>query len=647
MLAGVAALALLLVLVFAALVRANVTMRADLTRLTDAVIQEQRIGGRLIRAVSRQLVAGSGFTGPDPAEAYAAFQDAGRDAQTQIRAYLLRDLGIEQRINLEQVKEHHQRLEVSASHAFDLSRRGRAAEAAASAAAMNGHALTLQDALDGFLRLREADLERLRAAQARAFQFQFAGGALIILLLLAMLLLAASFLQRRLADPFAALAAAARRIGAGDLSARVHPAHDDELADVAHAFNRMAEGLAEAAADLERRNLQVQRALEQLRATQAELIQSEKMSATGRMMAGLAHELNNPLASVLGYAELLGTRLGEDPRLSATEARSDFVSPIIAEAGRARELVRNLLRFSRRSEGDLTGVSLAESLRVVVGLRGFAFEQVGLRLLIGDLPECHVRAEPQTLQQVFLNIINNACDAMRPAGAGSLVIHGRREGDDVLLHFDDDGPGLPRPERIFEPFFTTKAVGEGTGLGLALVHRFMQEFGGSIIAENRPEGGARFSLRFTAERAPAAAVTHADPVNGSDIPPEPVPTPARRTRILVVEDEAHLRDLQKRLLSRLHAEVLLASGGHEACRILEHNDVDLVISDIRMPAGSGIDLYRWVEATRPALLRRVVFVTGDVSDPEIARLAEERPHAVLRKPFQMAEYVDWVTTLLA
>ena len=110
----------------------------------------------------------------------------------------------------------------------------------------------------------------------------------------------------------------------------------------------------------------------------------------------------------------------------------------------------------------------------------------------------------------------------------------------------------------------------------------------------------------------------------------------------------HAIDPPAQLVARDPAiQVLLASGGHEACRILEHNDVDLVISDIRMPAGSGIDLYRWVEATRPALLRRVVFVTGDVSDPEIARLADERPHAVLRKPFQMAEYVDWVTTLLA
>ena len=215
-----------------------------------------------------------------------------------------------------------------------------------------------------------------------------------------------------------------------------------------------------------------------------------------------------------------------------------------------------------------------------------------------------------------------------------------RDADTVVVTFADTGPGLAHPERVFEPFFTTKGVGEGTGLGLALVHRFMDGFGGGVRAQNGPDGGARIILTFVAdeeaEAAPVGAVMTTDGDRG----------PTSTVRVLVVEDEAPLRDLQRRLLARIDADVLVASAGREAIDVLEEQDVDLVVSDVKMPDGSGLELFRWVEQNRPGLAERFLFVTGDIGDPEIASIAKAEPHRFVRKPFQMKEYLESVSAAL-
>ena len=625
-----------LALVVAVFVHMNASMRADLTQATAGLVEEQHIADRLVRAVTRQLVAASSFVGYRDDSFIAGFRAAGEEAYEEIRKYLFRDLTPEQRIQLEAVREEHQRLEVAASQAFEGFEAGRTEDANASARAMIDHATRLQAAVDRFLELREADLTQLAVQQEQTFRYISAGLALVALLLLIGVGFLVRFLHRRLALPIAALTDAATGIERGDFDARVRVPYNDEFAEVGHAFNRMADSLAVAKSSLERRNEQLQDTLEELRATQDELIQSEKMSATGRMMAGLAHELNNPLASVLGYGELLRARLDEGDRPTVDELR-EAIDPIVDEAVRARGLVRNLLRFSRRSEGEIGAVPLRESLEVVVGLRAYAFEQAGLRLAVDRVPDRYVRAEEQRLQQVFLNVINNAFDAMRPAGGGTLRIGAGVVGETVEVRFEDTGPGFTDPDRVFEPFYTTKAVGEGTGLGLSLVHRFMEVFGGRVHVENRDEGGARVVLRF---RTAAPLAETGAPATAPARPPE------RSARILVVEDEKPLRDLQRRLLARIDAVVLTASTGTEAIRVLETEPVDLVVSDVKMPGGSGLELFRWVETNRPGLVDRFLFVTGDVGDPEIASFAETEPERFVRKPFQMVDYMDRIADAL-
>ncbi len=616
--------------------RVNASMLADLTDATTSLVEEQRTADRLVRAVTRQLVAASSFVGYHDAGFIDEFRSAGDEAYQQIRKYLFRTLTPEQRVQLEAAREEHQRLEVAASQAFQGFDAGRDADANAAADAMVQHAMRLQSAIDRFLDLRQADVTTLVAQQRRTFRYISAGLGLVAALLALGIGFLARFLHRRLARPIAALTRAASTIERGDYDARVRIETRDEFADVGQAFNRMADSLEVAKANLESRNRLLQQTLEELKTTQDELIQSEKMSVTGQMMAGLAHELNNPLASVLGYGQLLRARLDDDTPMSLEELR-DAVDPIVAEAERARGLVRNLLRFSRRSEGETVAVPLRESLDVVVGLRSYSFEQAGLDLSVDRAPDCYVVADEQRLQQLFLNIINNAFDAMRPAGEGALRIIAEESDDHVVVRFEDSGPGFEDPDRIFEPFYTTKSVGEGTGLGLSLVHRFMQVFGGRVHAENRDEGGARVVLTFRT----------ADPEPGTREPTASAPpSPCSHARVLVVDDEAPLRDLQRRLLARIEADVLTAAGSEEARAVLETEDVDLVVSDVKMPGGSGLDLFHWIEANRPELVERFLFVTGDVGDPEIASLAEAEPHRFVHKPFQMNDYLERVTAAL-
>ncbi|HZD06184.1 MAG TPA: ATP-binding protein, partial [Longimicrobiales bacterium] len=453
-------------------------MRSRLAAATDAYAEEQEIADELTGAVMRQiLLVSAPSTGPAGGLG-AEFQRAGDEASALIQRYLFRDLSPGERLQLEQVKEAHQRLEVGASRAAATAAGGDAEAAEASTSELLEDATALHEALDGFLEMREAGLESLRSRQNAASNALYLGGAGFAALILLGSVYLGRFLQLRVTEPLAALTEAARRIGEGDLTARVPTDHDREFAGVARAFNQMAEDLAGVQEDLESHNRQLARALENVRKAQAELIESEKLAAMGRMTAGLAHELNNPLAGVLGYGELLEERLGRDGDPGARALHDELVVPIVQEAVRARQLVRNFVQFARGSGEELGPVRVREALDVVVGLQGFAFEREGLALEAEDVPDVWVRAERQALQEVFLNLVRNAHDAMRDAGRGSLVIRGSLDDGTLLLAFEDQGPGLDNPQRLFEPFYTTKPVGQGTGLGLATVHHAMEAFGG-------------------------------------------------------------------------------------------------------------------------------------------------------------------------
>jgi signal transduction histidine kinase/CheY-like chemotaxis protein len=670
----------LLLTVVGALMVLSLSARSQLTRVTQDFIEEQHIADRITHAVMRQLAATTALrsdAGVGEEVLRRDFQDAGDEVHGEIRRYLFRDLSPQERLQLEEMGEVHQRMEVAASRASDLFQQGRQEEAEAAREVMFDHLLAFLETTGTFLRMREGRMSALQERQEAAFRLFYLGGGFLAFLLVVAGLVLASLLHRRIARPLEALAHATDQVGAGDLSVRLSPARDQEIQALVMGFNRMAESLEHTTADLERRNQELSSTLQALQETQAELIQAEKLSAMGRMTAGLAHELNNPLAGVVGHGQLLAEELARGTGGKDAPVLEEHLTPLLREAERAKGLVRTFLHLARRAEARLQPVDLRTALQGVVTLREAAYRQSGLHLDVGEIPEVRVQADEQMLQGIFLNLVNNALDAMgtlppemrgggapgdedRDGGRGpALRIHGRTQGERVRLVFEDDGPGLERPDRVFEPFYTTKPVGAGTGLGLALAHRFALAFGGEIRAENRPEGGARFTLDLrVATQADAAADFFGEagwggrreegslPAPGQ-LPPPLALDPGTRPGVLVVEDEETLRQLQERLLRRLPVQVHMASNAEEARRLLDTQEVDVILCDVKMPGESGLDLYRWLQRTAPERLRGFLFVTGDVNAPELSELAGREPDLFLHKPFNVSEYLERVSALLA
>ena len=243
------------------------------------------------------------------------------------------------------------------------------------------------------------------------------------------------------------------------------------------------------------------KAYEDLRRTQEQLLQSEKMSAVGQLIAGVAHELNNPLTAILGYAQLLESE-------GLNERAQDYVGKMFKQAQRTHRVVQNLLSFARQRKPERSEVDIRKVLEETLALRDYDLK-INNIVVEKDLgaEAAMVVADPHQLEQVFLNIINNAVDAVLEAGrSGKLKIRVYCEKGAVCAQFADDGPGIKDPKRIFDPFYTTKNVGKGTGLGLSICYGIVKEHGGDITAHNASEGGAVIEVRLPMAVAPGVVV---------------------------------------------------------------------------------------------------------------------------------------------
>lgn len=591
-------------------------------RQTETVLEEQANAERIVRHVQDQVMLASYYL-RDPQPVLAArFRTRGEEVFQDLRQYLFRDLSGPERAEVEQMKTAHQAMEATALLVFDLVRRGETERARGLIQHMVNLSQQLQERMDRLMALRRDRIDALKAAHRRTMRELFVAMALLAGLSLLVIGLFARVLRRRMLRPLADLSAAAARLGAGDPAARVPVERPDELGAVAESFNGMADRLQDAREALEARNRQLADALDTLRRTQQEAVQTEKLTALGGMLAGLAHELSAPLATVLSHAERLHEGLAASRDEGARALGRELAVPLLEEGVRARDLVHNLLHFSRGAGGRLGPVSLDDALQAVVSLRKYSFGQAGLAIVTEVQAGLWVVADPQRLQQAFLNLINNAFDALAGGRGHTLWVRAAVADDPLWVEvvLEDDGPGLAEPARAFDPFYTTKPGGHGPGLGLSVVHRMVTDFGGSIEAGNRPEGGARFRMRLRGT---------ADPRQ-------------RLTRILVVDDEAPVRNLQRRILAQLGVEVLTAAGGEEARELLQRERVALVVTDVKMPGLDGVALYRWAEREKPELAGRFLFVTGDPQDPLSAELAAAMPERFMAKPFQTAEYLEFV-----
>ena len=311
---------------------------------------------------------------------------------------------------------------------------------------------------------------------------------------------AITLLFRGIARPLDRMFAAAERLGA-PAGPRELPFLGDAGADVmtlsraAVAFERMSAALSEDRRALARKVEELTRTNDELAATRASLVHAEQLATTGRLAAGIAHEVGNPLGAIQGYARLARSRLGA----STPPDLASALEQIASAAERIDRTLRDLLDFARPAPVAVGPIALPRAIDAALALARVQSRCADVEVALDlppDLPR--VQADEHHLAQVFLNLFLNAGDAM--SGQGRVGVSARVDGDAVVVTVEDSGPGIPVDDlpRIFDPFFTTKDPGRGTGLGLAISHRIVDSFGGAIEAANGPGGGARFELRLRA-----------------------------------------------------------------------------------------------------------------------------------------------------
>jgi two-component system NtrC family sensor kinase len=363
----------------------------------------------------------------------------------------------------------------------------------------------------------------------------------------------------------------------------------------------------------------------------------ERMVTLGQLLSGVAHELSNPLTSILGYAQLL---LRRRPDIQGAED----AERILVEAERANRITRGLLQFARRAKAERSALGLGDLVRSAISLRAgeLGCEQIEVYLDIDpDLPP--VLGDAAQLQQVFLNLLLNAEQAIRHGrGSGSIHLRTRRASRDRLaIEVADDGPGIS-PEivnRIFDPFFTIKPSGIGTGLGLSIAYGIVHDHGGKIAVESRPGGGALFTVELPVAPAPpqaARSLARQDAKGRAAATPIAV-APVRSERILVIEDEPAVASLIADVLREQGHQVDVALDSREGMALMAGKSYALVLCDLRMPHLSGRDLFEESRRRHHSLCRRFVFVTGDVLSSDTAQFLKSSGVPYLAKPFLIGE----------
>lgn len=361
---------------------------------------------------------------------------------------------------------------------------------------------------------------------------------------------------------------------------------------------------------------------------------AEKMSALGELLAGVAHELNNPLSVVVGHALMMREETSDPEVLRRVEKISDA-------AERCGNIVKSFLAMARQQPVRLAAVDLCETLRAAVELLEQSATNLGAMIdveITGDIPE--IQGDAQQIVQVIFNLVTNAYQAIRESGRGDRITISVRHDqtrDMVELGVADNGPGIPKEirGRIFDPLFTTKEVGKGTGIGLAFCHRVITAHAGQIWLVSG-DGGASFAIRLPVARSPNAETDGTADEGVSFV----------KGRVLVVDDESEVADLIQEILAREGFVVDSAESGEAALSLMRGYAYTLILTDLNMPGMGGRGFYDTVVREMPAFAERIGFVTGDTMSPHVRAFLESSRRHYLEKPIAPRELRDLVHTML-
>jgi signal transduction histidine kinase len=384
--------------------------------------------------------------------------------------------------------------------------------------------------------------------------------------------------------------------------------------------------------------------LDQLRMTNARLAEAEKLASLGRLVAGVAHEINNPLTAVLGYADLLAA---EDLNHDVREA----VEQIQSGAERVGAVVRNLQIFARQQRGGASAIQINALIEQTLALKQseLALDRIDVRRQLAEhLPTTW--GDAGQISQVLLNLLINAQHALREQPApGAITIRSWAERSDardadgaerIRIAIVDNGPGIAADllPRIFEPFFTTKPVGQGTGLGLSVCYGIIADHGGRIWAESQPGHGATFLIELPVRAGVPEQSVLADPPVG------PPALPPRGRHILLVEDDPSVIYLVRSALDQGNV-LVTAADGQQAIDLLPGQRFDLVLCDLRMPGMGGRAFYRELQAIAPALIGRLLFISGDTTSTATRDFLRQSGRPLLSKPFTPNDLYHAIATL--
>lgn len=385
--------------------------------------------------------------------------------------------------------------------------------------------------------------------------------------------------------------------------------------------------------------------------TSIQLIQAEKLAGLGELMAGISHELNNPLSVVVGNTDLMLRReLDEEVR--------ERLEKMNQEALRAKRLVENLLKAARGEEAIGKEVNLNEIVEQSLSLLRYqvSLDDVRIETVLSDdlLPSV---LDSFQIQQLIFNLVNNARQAMLSTDRESRLIVVTTElleegppvedesGSGLTVHLQvrDTGPGISEQNlgRVFDPFFTTKEIGSGTGLGLSICYRIVQQFGGAITVGNHPDGGAVFDIFLPA--------TFSQPQPPVEVPAEDrsTPRPSKPGTIMLIDDEQNILDLMEEAFMQAGHEIMVALNGQEALEQLEKTDPpNAIVLDLKMPVMGGREFYAQLVMEQPDLAGRVVFLTGDTLSDDARLFLESVNRPFLSKPFALDELIERVESAM-
>jgi signal transduction histidine kinase/CheY-like chemotaxis protein len=374
----------------------------------------------------------------------------------------------------------------------------------------------------------------------------------------------------------------------------------------------------------------------QLQNARKMILQADRLSVLGQLVAGVAHEINNPLTSVLGYTELL---------LDQEVEQNDNVQlrTVFEESNRAARIIRNLLAFAHDSRPGRSPVLLNDLVLNVVNLRGYDLRMRNIDISTDLAPGIpRVLLDPARIQQVLLNLINNSAEAMISHETRKIRIGTSHSNGEISLWIADTGRGIPDSlkDRIFEPFFSTHSGHTHTGLGLSISKGVIEEHGGGIELVSVEGQGTRMTIHLPLILAP-------DEEPQTTLPPQPMVERFENLFALSIDDERDNAELVARILERMGFRVEVMTNSPQALRRLSQENFDLVVCDIRMPDLDGRQLYRELKKLRPRTFPRTLFTTGDSADPEALLFAENNHVRLVAKPFTSEELTRAVQEMFA